>query len=63
MLIQEYSGMDVLCPMGMSHLAEHNEGCECKTTECMAWRWYDKPDTDGRRGYCGMAGKPQYDGE
>ncbi|MDL2207148.1 hypothetical protein LJC09_03340 [Desulfovibrio sp. OttesenSCG-928-F20] len=62
MLITELEGSGYLCPMGMSHLGEHNEGCECKTTECMAWRWYDKPDCEGeRRGYCGMAGKPQWD--
>jgi len=32
---------------------------DCETTNCMAWRWYDKPNANVRRGYCGLAGLPQ----
>ena len=39
----------------------------CVSYGCMAWRWYDtlvdpltgKPDAKSRRGYCGLAGKPE----
>ena len=67
MLITELDGMGRHCPMKLySFIDEYNEergspDRDCETTNCMAWRWYDKPNCDGeRRGYCGLAGKPQY---
>jgi hypothetical protein len=41
----------------------------CVGSSCMAWRWYDpterwedghKRRVDERRGYCGLAGKPEH---
>ena len=70
MLIGEYEGSERRCPMKLYRFVdEHNEergsaDRDCETTDCMAWRWYDKPDCgDERRGYCGLAGKPQHDGD
>ena len=50
-------------------LAFEQEGVTCTTIRCMAWRWYDplvdpltgKPDAKSRRGYCGLAGKPEHE--
>ena len=62
MLITEFDGDCCLCPMSKHSLDENNETHGCQTTACMAWRWYDKPDCEGERcGYCGLAGKPQWD--
>lgn len=32
----------------------------CIGCKCMMWRWSDhlKPTSDGRRGFCGIAGRP-----
>jgi hypothetical protein len=46
--------------------ADHSS---CMGNECMAWRWYDPlidpltrmPAPETRRGYCGLAGKPEYE--
>ena len=35
------------------HSDEPNFSSYCIASECMAWRWFD-----GRKGYCGKAGKP-----
>jgi len=62
MLITEFDGNSCLCPMSKYSLDKNNEEHGCQTSSCMAWRWYDKPDCEGeRRGYCGLAGKPQWD--
>ena len=42
---------------------------KCSAAKCMAWRWFDplvdpltgKPDAKSRRGYCGLAGKPEHE--
>jgi hypothetical protein len=42
---------------------------DCTGKDCMSWRWYDplvdpasgKPEPKSRRGYCGLAGKPEYE--
>ena len=60
MLITEHDGHETLCPMKANKHGDRKErGCE--TTLCMAWRWYDNPDADKRRGYCGLADRPHYD--
>ena len=67
MLIGEYDGNGHLCPMKLHSVLDDGEertpdNRDCETTDCMAWRWYDKLDCEGeRRGYCGLAGKPQWD--
>ena len=64
MLITEIEGLQYLCPTrGYYNAAdERYEEHDCETLRCMAWRWYDKPDCeDERRGYCGLAGKPQHE--
>ncbi len=35
--------------------------CNCVATDCLAWRWFDpsSKNMDERRGYCGLAGKPE----
>ena len=40
--------------------------CNCRASQCMAWRWTLNPSTEpkraadmgGGRGYCGKAGQP-----
>jgi len=33
----------------------------CEGANCMMWRWADWPGkTEKPRGYCGLAGRPQY---
>ena len=63
MLITEYEGSGRLCPVRHYYDTddERYEDRDCETTACMAWRWYDKPGTEERRGYCGLGGKPQHD--
>ena len=42
---------------------------KCIGEECMGWRWYDplvdplseEPGPKSRRGYCGLAGKPEHE--
>ncbi len=69
MLIGEYEGSGHLCPMKLHSFLDDGEervpdNRDCETTNCMAWRWYDKSDSGSeRRGYCGMAGKPRHDGD
>lgn len=42
-------------------------GCYCQGPKCQAWRWaprkgqYDHPPELRRRGYCGLAGRPEAD--
>ena len=50
----------VVCPM-MFNSDYSRIRSLCKLSECIAWRWYDLgPDEKGfRRGYCGLAGKPE----
>ena len=49
-----------MCPMKLN-----KEGSDylkqCNFDECLAWRWHDEfPNEEGnRRGYCGLAGKPE----
>lgn len=33
----------------------------CKLNACIVWRWYDLvlDENEYRRGYCGLAGKPE----
>ena len=61
MLITEYDGDTILCPVRAHRLGEDNKNHGCETVQCMAWRWYDSPDADKRRGYCGLADRPDYD--
>ena len=61
MLITEVDSYDTLCPMRMLNPDKPGRYYGCETSRCMAWRWYDNPDTDERRGYCGLAGRPHFD--
>ena len=61
MLLTEKEAIRMLCCLYVDR--------NCASTRCMAWRWYDplvdpltgKPDAKSRRGYCGLAGKPEYE--
>jgi hypothetical protein len=50
----------LLCPAKLNK-EDSNYLKQCNFDECLAWRWYDLvPDENGcRRGYCGLAGKPE----
>ena len=65
MLITELEGFEYMCPVRNYYdtADERHEERDCETVRCMAWRWYDKPDCEEgeRRGYCGLAGKPQHE--
>ena len=58
MLVTAKTAERMVCPMGM----EDGEGdSTCYGPNCMGWRWFDGAEVaeDKRRGYCGMAGKPE----
>ena len=46
-----------LAPIAVADAPWHSPG-PCIASECMAWRWFDPKPHEGRRGYCGAAGKP-----
>jgi hypothetical protein len=33
--------------------------CRCDASSCMAWRWSSQWGEHTRKGYCGLAGKPE----
>ena len=61
MLVDENGNyiIGMLCPMKLRLRSKDDQ--ECEGTNCLAWRWYEPPGSDRRRGYCGLAGKPQYE--
>jgi hypothetical protein len=56
MIFKEGDKDNVFCPF--------QENCTCDGSACAAWRWIEKK-ADGRKprdryGFCGLAGKPEF---
>lgn len=58
MILTENQASTKWCPFSTPGYAS-----DCKASGCAAWRWYDGgSDEQPRRGYCGLAGKPEVAG-
>lgn len=67
----EKEAVKLWCPMARYGLREGtvnyqtNEGALCMASGCAMWRWaQDRPlfsdEEQDRKGYCGLAGKPEH---
>jgi len=58
-MLDEYR--EIFCPMKLMLKDKWDNNRDCEFNNCMAWRWYEPSGPKQRRGYCGLAGKPQYE--
>ncbi len=60
MILTEKEAQTKFCHVTMAGTVEGAARELCDASKCMAWRWHDDgSDEQPRRGYCGLAGKPE----
>jgi hypothetical protein len=58
MMVTVEEAKKLVCPLTMRDFAKGAQ-CGCLGPDCMAWRYKDHA-TDPTRGWCGLAGKPEW---
>jgi hypothetical protein len=56
MLLTEEQAREKYCPFW----ASGDWTIKCEASKCMMWRWGEFSKSDKPRGYCGLAGRPQF---